>query len=119
MLDISEQQVLMGILFEYTQKMGVDMQLVSLTSRNSPQAPLRWLTPDEMLAWNIDNTHRHYSPLIFHAFGRSGAYVEVVNLRGPDSSYLRIFCQNGSSEPLLCLYHRPPWRRRRSDPARS
>ena len=60
MLDISEQQVLMGILFEYTQKMGVDMQLVSLASRIPPQAPLRWLTPDEMLAWNIDNTHRHY-----------------------------------------------------------
>ena len=46
--------------------------------------------------------------VIFHAFGQSWAYVEVANLRGPDSSYLRIFCQNGSSEPLFCLYHRPP-----------
>ena len=34
MLDISEQQVLMGILFEYTQKMDVDMQLVSLASKS-------------------------------------------------------------------------------------
>ena len=39
MLDISEQQVLMGILFEYTQKMGVDMQLVSLSSKNPPASP--------------------------------------------------------------------------------
>jgi hypothetical protein len=41
--------------------------------------------------------------VIFHAFGQSGAYVEVANLRGPDSSYLRIFCQNGSSEPLFAF----------------
>ncbi len=103
MFDMSEQQALMGILLEYAQRMGVDMQLVSLASSIAPQAPLRWLTADEMLAWNIDNTHRHYSPLVFHAFGQSGAYVEIGSLRGPDTSYLRIFCQNGVSEPLFAF----------------
>jgi hypothetical protein len=102
-LDMSEQQALMGIVLEYTLKMGIDTRLVSLASSIPPQAPVRWLTPDEMLAWNIDNVHRHYSALTFHAYGRSGAYVEVSNLRGIDASYLRMFCQNGVKEPLFAF----------------
>jgi hypothetical protein len=101
-LDMSEQQALMGILLEYTLKMGIDTRLVSFAS-SIPPGSVRWLTPDEMLAWKIDNTHRHYSALTFHAYARSGAYVEVSNLSGPDTSYLRIFCKNGMSEPLFAF----------------
>lgn len=102
-LDMSEQQALMGILLEYALRMGIDTRLVSLASSIPPQAPLRWLTPEEMLTWDIDNTHRRYSALTFHAYGRSGAYVEVSSLRGPDTSYLRMFCQNGVTEPLFAV----------------
>ena len=52
---------------------------------------------------NIDNVHRRYTDVVFRAFGRSGSYVEVGNVRGPDSSYLRMFCQNNIKEPLFAF----------------
>ena len=54
-----------------------------------------------MVAWNVDNTHRRYSNLVFHPFGRFGSYVETSNVRGPDVTYLRMFCQNNAKEPLF------------------
>ena len=100
-IDQSLQQLLMGILLEYTLRMGIDTRLVSVASTIPPWEDMRWLTPEEMIAWNIDNTRRRYTDVALHAFGRSGAYVEVENVRGTDVSYLRLFCQNNVREPLF------------------
>jgi hypothetical protein len=108
-IDKSADQLLMGILLEYTLRMGVDTRLVSVASSIPPWQEIRWLTPEEMRAWNVDNVHRHYSDLVFRSFGRSGAYVEVSNIRGPDASYLRIFCQNGVQEPLFTFVMDDPF----------
>jgi hypothetical protein len=102
-IDRSVDQLLMGMLLEYTLRMGVDTHLVSIASTIPPWADIRWLTPEEMVAWKLDNTGRHYTDLVFRAFGRSGSYVEVTNIRGSDVSYLRIFCQGNVREPLFAF----------------
>jgi hypothetical protein len=102
-IDRSTDQLLMGILLEYTLRMGVDTHLVSLASSIPPWQEMRWLTPEEMIAWNVDNTHRRYTDLVLHAFDRSGSYVEVSNLFGADASYLRMFCMTNVKEPLFAF----------------
>ncbi len=57
-----------------------------------------------MIGWNVDNTHRRYTDLVFRAFGRSGSYVEVSNVRGPEASYLRMFCQGNVREAALLAF---------------
>jgi hypothetical protein len=106
-IDESADQILMGILLEYVLRMGVDTRIVSIASSIRPWEDIRWLTAEETLAWNIDNTHRHYTDLTLRAFQRPGreshlgAYVEVSNVRSGDSSYLRIFCQTPVKDPLF------------------
>jgi hypothetical protein len=100
-IDTSANQVIVGLLLEYTLRMGVDTRLVSAASGVPPWEEMRWITPDEMLAWNVDNTHRRYSPVELHALGRSGAYAEIGNRRGSDESFLRVSCKAGVKEPLF------------------
>jgi hypothetical protein len=99
--DASADQMLMGILLEYTLRMGVDVRLVSTAASIPPWQNMRWLTQDEMIAWNIDNTHRLYTDLVLRAFGQRGSYVEVRSTKGADESYLRMFCKNNINEPLF------------------
>ena len=100
-IDTSADQMLMGILLEYTLRMGVDVRLVSAAASIPPWQEIRWLTQDEMIAWNVDNTHRIYTDLVLHAFGQRGSYVEVQSTKGANQSYLRMFCRNSINEPLL------------------
>jgi hypothetical protein len=100
-IDMSTDQMLMGILLEYTLRMGVDADLVSAAASIPPWQEIRWLTQDEMLSWNVDNTHRLYTDLVLHAFGQRGSYVEVRSTKGADESYLRIFCKNNIDEPFF------------------
>src|SRR5262249_24632855 len=86
---------------EYTMRMGVDTRLVSAASTIPPWQEIRWLTQDEMIAWKVDNTHRVYTDIVFHAFGRSGSYIETSSEKGSDESYLRFFCKNTIREPLF------------------
>jgi hypothetical protein len=102
-IDKSSDQILMGILLEYTLRMGVDVRLVSAASSVPPWEEMRWLTQEEMISWRIDNTHRVYTNLVFHAFGRSGSYVEVGSTKGSDESYLRMFCKKNLNEPLFAF----------------
>jgi len=102
-IDQSSQQLLMGILLEYTLRMGIDTRLVSVASTIPPWEDMRWLTPEEILAWNIDNTRRRYTDLVLQAFGPSGTYIETENVRGEQTSYLRLFCQNNVREPLFAF----------------
>jgi hypothetical protein len=83
--------------------MGVDTRLVAAGSSVTPWQEMRWLTKEEMLAWNIENTYRRYTELIFRASGRKGAYVEVANVREGEASYLRLFCRSTLKEPLLAI----------------
>ncbi len=103
-IDKSTDQMLMGILLEYTLRMGIDTHLVSVASSIPPWQDIRWLTQEEMIGWNVDNTHRRYTDLVFRAFGRSGSYVEVSNVRGPEASYLRMFCQGNVREAALLAF---------------
>jgi hypothetical protein len=64
---------------------------------------MRWLTQEEMIDWKIDNTHRRFSDLAFHSFGRTGSYVEVDSTKGPTDSHLRIFCRARIKEPLFAF----------------
>jgi hypothetical protein len=41
--------MLMGILLEYTLRMGVDVRLVSAAASIPPWQEMRWLTQDEMI----------------------------------------------------------------------
>jgi hypothetical protein len=102
-IDKSADQMLMGILLEYTLRMGIDVRLVSAASGIPPWQEIRWLTQDEMVNWRVDNTHRIYTDLEFHAFGRSGSYVEVRSTKGSLESSLRMFCRNSLSEPLFAF----------------
>jgi hypothetical protein len=102
-IDKSADQMIMGVLLEYALRMGIDTHLVSVASGIPPWQDIRWLTQEEMIAWNVDNVHRRYTDLVLHAFGRSGSYVEVGNTRGPDSTYLRMFCQHNIKEPLFAF----------------
>jgi len=108
-IDKSTDQMLMGILLEYTLRMDIDTHLVSVASSIPPWQDIRWLTQEEMIGWNVDNTHRRYTDLVFRAFGRSGSYVEVSNVRGPDASYLRMFCQGNAREPLFAFITDSPY----------
>ena len=110
-IDKSADQMLMGILLEYTLRMGVDTHLVSVASSIPPWEDIRWLTRDEIINWNVDNTHRRYTDLVFRAFGRAGSYVEMSNVRGPDVSYLRLFCKNAIKEPLLAFITDHPFQK--------
>ena len=101
-VDRSADQIITGVLLEYTQRMGVDTSLVATAAGTLPQQ-MRWVSPVEMVAWNVDNVQRRYSPLLFHSFGPSGAYVEVKSMKGPDTSFLRIFCQKAVKEPLFAF----------------
>jgi hypothetical protein len=56
-----------------------------------------------MIEWKIDNTHRAYSNLAFHSFGRTGSYVEVDSTKGAAESHLRIFCRSNLKEPLFAF----------------
>jgi len=103
-IDKSTDKMLMGILLEYTLRMGIDTHLVSVASSIPPWQDIRWLTQEEMIGWNVDNTHRRYTDLVFRAFGRSGSYVEVSNVRGPEASYLRMFCQGNVREAALLAF---------------
>jgi hypothetical protein len=98
-IDTSADQTLMGILLEYTLRMGVDVRLVSAAASIPPWQEIRWLTQDEMIAWNVDNTHRLYTDLVLHSFGQRGSYVEVRSTKGADESYLKMFCKNSINEP--------------------
>jgi hypothetical protein len=100
-IDKSADQVLAGILLDYTLRMGVDPKVVAIASSIPPWEKIRWLTQDEMLAWKFDNTHRQYGSLMLQPFGRLGSYVETKSFRGKEESYLRIFCKKGVDEPFL------------------
>jgi hypothetical protein len=102
-VDKSSDQMLMAILLEYSLRMGVDLRLVSAASSIPPWQEVRWLTQDEMIEWRIDNTHRVYSDLAFHSFGRTGSYVEVGSTKGAAESHLRIFCRSNLKEPLFAF----------------
>ena len=73
-IDKSSDQMLMALLLEYAMRMGVDLRLVSAASSIPPWQEMRWLTQEEMIDWKIDNTHRRFSDLAFHSFGRTGSY---------------------------------------------
>lgn len=100
-IDKSGDQIAMAILLEYTLRMGGDVRLVQAASAIPPWQGLRWLTQEEMIAWKVDNTHRLYTGLSFHSFGRAGSYIEVGSTKGAAESYLRIFCKNNVKEPLF------------------
>jgi hypothetical protein len=102
-VDKSLDQMLTAILLEYSLRMGIDLRLVSTASGIPPWQEVRWLTQEEMIEWKVDNTHRVYSNLTFHSFGRSGSYVEMRSTKGPAESYLRMFCKNGLKEPLFAF----------------
>ena len=99
--DVSADQMLIGLLLEFTLRMRVDTHFVSAASGVLPQR-VRWVTSEEMLSWNIDNVQRRYSPLVFRSLGDSGSYVEVSNTRGSDTpSYFRMLCQSSAKEPIF------------------
>lgn len=100
-IELSIDQAITALILEYTFRMGVDTRIVSAASKIPPWEEMYWLSPKEMLDWNIDNTKRQYTEILFHAFGRSGSYVEVTNRRGKDASHLRIFCRDGIKEPIF------------------
>ncbi len=100
-IDKSSDQMLMAILLEYALRMGADVRLVQAASIIPPWQDLRWLTQAEIIAWKLDNTHRVYTNLTFHSFGRSGAYVEASSTKGVEVSSLRMFCKSGIKEPLF------------------
>ena len=108
-IDRSGDQVMMGLLLDYTLRMGVDIRLITLAASVPPWQEMRWLTTDEMIAWNVDNTQRRYGELNLRAFGAKGAYAETNNTRADETSYLRLFCQTGALEPVLAfIYDLPP-----------
>jgi hypothetical protein len=100
-IDKSADQMVMAILLEYALRMGVDPRLLQAASTVPPWQDMRWLTHDEMIEWKLDNTHRIYTGLTFHSFGRSGSYVEVGSVKGAAQSYLRMFCKSGVKEPIF------------------
>jgi hypothetical protein len=61
-IDRSSDQIITGLLLEYTIRMGVDPQLIAAASSVEPKI-LRYITTDEMISWNIDNTTRWSAPI--------------------------------------------------------
>jgi hypothetical protein len=100
-IDKSSDQMIMAILLEYTLRMGADVRLVQAASTVPPWQDIRWLAQEEMIEWKLDNTHRIYTALTFHSFGRSGSYAEVGSVKGAAKSSLRMFCKNGLKEPVF------------------
>ena len=108
-IDRSGDQVIMGLLLDYTLRMGVDIRLITLAASVPPWQDMRWLTAEEMIAWNVDNTQRRYGELALRAFGPKGSYAETTNTRADETTWLRLFCQNGLREPVLAfVYDLPP-----------
>lgn len=108
-IDRSGDQVIMGLLLDYTLRMGADIRLITLAASVPPWQDMRWLTADEMIAWNVDNTQRRYGELALRAFGAEGSYAETSNTRADETTHLRLFCQNGLREPVLAfVYDVPP-----------
>ena len=80
--------------------MGVDLRLVSAAASVLP-TELRVLTENEILAWNVDNVRRRFSPVTLRSFGAAGAYAETSNVRSTTASILRIFFRKSVNEPLF------------------
>ncbi|MFG1422802.1 COG3904 family protein [Roseixanthobacter liquoris] len=103
-------QQIMGRLIDYTLAMGIDPRFLALAAKTPEGAP-RWLTPDEMRAWNIDNTARRYAPLSLQAAGGMGSAIgataEVASSRFDDTTRLRLFCRKGRKTPLVALVFQP------------
>ncbi|MFG1465693.1 hypothetical protein V5F77_22680 [Xanthobacter sp. DSM 24535] len=103
-------QQIMGRLIDYTLSMGIDPRFLALAAK-TPEGSPRWLTPDEMRAWNIDNTARRYAPLSLEAAGgmgtEIGATAEVASNRFDDTTRLRLFCRRGRKTPLVALVFQP------------
>ncbi|MEP9368193.1 hypothetical protein [Xanthobacter sp. VNH20] len=103
-------QQIMGRLIDYTLSMGIDPRFLALAAKTPEGAP-RWLTPDEMRAWNIDNTARRYAPLSLEAAGGMGAEIgataEVASSRFDDTTRLRLFCRKSRKTPLVALVFQP------------
>jgi len=78
-VDRSVDQLLTGILLEYSIRMGADPRLISVASAVPPWEPMKWLTEQELLELRIDNSTPTYSPLSVEPFGKTGSYVETTS----------------------------------------
>lgn len=99
----SSDQLLYGILLEYTVRMGVDPAVLALASAVAPWEKMRWLNDEELVRLRIDNAETTFTPLSVEAFGRRGAYVETISHSVYNSFRHRIYCREPNKSPLVAV----------------
>ncbi len=109
--DRSLDQVVTGVLVAYLAEMGVDTRLLSIAGSRTPWSGMHWLTRDQILHLNLDNTTDRYSSIALVPFGRDGAVVEVKHVAGAEAdleypTIYRLYCRGKSRSPHISILFR-------------
>jgi hypothetical protein len=102
-VDRSVDQLLTGILLEYSIRMGADPRLISVASTVPPWEPMKWLTEQELSELGIDNSRTTYSTLSVEPFGRTGSYVETTSRSFFYSFRHRLYCKGSANAPHIAF----------------
>lgn len=109
-IDRSVDQLLTGLVMEYTVRMGVDPRIVSLAASVAPWEEIHWLTPDEISTLKIDNMSDQFSVPAIIPFGSKGAALETSHIAGyladlDHPTKHRVFCKGAKHVPYIAYIY--------------
>lgn len=99
-MDRSRDQVVTGLLLEFFGRMGVEDELLAISSRVAPWEPVHWLSDEELRATNLDNVDVPAKARLV-GYGNGVAIVEVRFSRSDADYKVEIYCD--ADERLVLL----------------